>query len=365
MTIISFKSIFYQIFILVFLSSVLTILLNFVFKKLKKLSEITKNNWDDIILESIEKPLLILIWAIVSEVIFANIYQVIYQKNLAIFSDLIAITITFFASWFLIRIVNNFISSKKDALANQLLNKDIEADIIIEKLAKITIFVITTLIIIQILGFNISAILAAGGAGGLVVGFAAKDVFANLFGGLTVHLDKPFNIGDWIRCQEKSIEGIVEYIGWRHTRIRAFNANPIYVPNSIFTSAVVENPSRMTHRRIREFIGIRYCDITKMQIITDSVKNLMKNHSMIDQEKTIIVSFDKFNNSSIDFLVYGFVRTNNWQIFSEAKQEILLSIAKIIEQNQAEIAFPTQTIYLNQEKLENKMLGTVNNVNSA
>src|ERR1019366_4603617 len=97
-----------------------------------------------------------------------------------------------------------------------------------------------------------------------------------------IHLDRPFNVGETIRSPEKQIEGRVEHIGWRQTRIRATNMALIYVPNALFTSIVLENPSRMTHRRIREVIGLRYEDLEKMAAIVQDVFTLLQNHPAID-----------------------------------------------------------------------------------
>ena len=139
---------------------------------------------------------------------------------------------------------------------------DVTTVFALSKLSRLVIFVVTVITVAHTLGFNVGALLALGGVGGIAVGLAAKDLLANFFGGLTIYLDRPFSVGDWIRSPDKSIEGTVEYISWRHTRIRAFNKNPIYVPNAVFTTIVVENPSRMSHRRLKETVGAalrRFC----------------------------------------------------------------------------------------------------------
>ena len=188
--------------------------------------------------------------------------------------------------------------------------------------------------------------MAAGGIGGLAVGFAAKDLLANFFGGLTIYLDRPFSVGDWIRSPDKAIEGTVEYISWRHTRVRAFNKNPIYVPNALFTTIVVENPSRMTHRRIKEIIGIRYEDIGMMDAIVSDVRAMLQNHPEIDTTQTLIVNFNTFNASSLDFFIYTFTRTTNWIHYHKVKQDVLLKVAEIIDRHGAQIAFPTRTVHI-------------------
>lgn len=197
----------------------------------------------------------------------------------------------------------------------------------------------------QTLGFQIGGLLALGGVGGLAVGLAAKDLLANFFGGLTIYLDRPFGVGEWIRSPDKSIEGTVEYISWRHTRIRAFNKNPIYVPNAVFTSIVVENPSRMSHRRIKETIGLRYDDLQKIKPIVDDIRQMLQNHPDIDTKQTLIVNFTVFGASSLDILIYTFTKTTNWVTYHSIKQDLLLRISDIITGHNAQIAFPTQTVH--------------------
>ena len=198
----------------------------------------------------------------------------------------------------------------------------------------------------QTLGLSISGVLTFGGIGGIAVGFAAKDLLANFFGGLVIYLDRPFKVGDWIRSPDRDIEGTVIRIGWRLTEIRTFSQRPLYIPNSMFSTISLENPSRMLNRRIFETIGVRYSDLSKMQAIVADVHALLSKHEDIDQAKTLIVNFDAFNASSVDFFIYTFTKTVNWVEYHGVKQKILLEIADIIAGYGAEIAFPTSTIHL-------------------
>jgi MscS family membrane protein len=128
--------------------------------------------------------------------------------------------------------------------------------------------------------------------------------------------------------------------------VRAFNKNPIYVPNALFTTIVVENPTRMTNRRIKETIGIRYADLDKLPAIVADVKAMLQAHPEIDTDATLIVSFNQFGASSLDFFIYTFTRTVEWVHYHEVKQDVLLKIAAIIRAHGAEIAFPTRTLYI-------------------
>jgi MscS family membrane protein len=180
------------------------------------------------------------------------------------------------------------------------------------------------------------------------VGFAARDLLANFLGGLSIFLDRPFAVGDWIRSPDREIEGTVEDVGWRVTRIRTFDQRPLYVPNSVFSTVALENPSRMRNRRIYETIGIRYTDAALMATIVAEVETMLREHEAIDASRTLIVNFVAFGASSLDFFVYTFTKTTDWVTYHGVKQEILLNILEIIDRHGAEIAFPTRTVLLDQ-----------------
>ena len=169
---------------------------------------------------------------------------------------------------------------------------------------------------------------------------------SNLLSPLMVYLDRPFSVGDWIRSPDREIEGTVERIGWRLTVIRTFDKRPLYVPNSVFANIAVENPSRMTNRRIYETIGIRYADVDKMELITADVESMLRQHPEIDTSHTLMVNFVSFAPSSMDFFVYTFTKTTVWTEFHKIKQDVLLKIEDIISGHGAEIAFPTSTVHV-------------------
>lgn len=214
------------------------------------------------------------------------------------------------------------------------------------KLLRISVVITAVLTAAQSLGFSIAGLLAFGGFGGIAVGFAARDLLANFFGGLMIYLDRPFSVGDWIRSPDQEIEGTVEEIGWRRTCIRTFDQRPLYVPNATFSTISVENPSRMRNRRIHERIGVRYADLAVLPRIVADVRAMLEAHEAIDQGRTLMVNFDGFGASSLDFFVYTFTKTTVWTEYHVIKQDVLLRIAAIIEGHGAEIAFPTRTVHV-------------------
>lgn len=311
--------------------------------RLHKVLQRTSNPWDDAFVVAIRHPLSILIWvvgiAIAAEWVLRNTQQTQIFSFIKPIRDLVVICCI---AWFAHRFTR---LSELNVLARP--NPPDSATVMaVAKLVRVSIIISATLVSLETLGFSISGVLAFGGIGGVAVGFAAKDLLANFFGGLMVHLDRPFSIGDWIRSPDRQIEGTVEEIGWRQTRIRTFDKRPLYVPNSTFTTIAVENPSRMTHRRIRETIGIRYDDANKMSEIVQAVKTMLLTHPEIDTTQTMIVNFDKFAPSSLDFFIYTFTKTTNWIHFHEVKQDVLLKVIEIITQHNAEVAFPTSTLHI-------------------
>jgi len=310
----------------------------------------TSTVWDEALVATASRPLLAAMWVIgagfMARVVQHQFEFEFLEQALAVRDVALIVCVT----WFLVRFVDavgrNVVAARK-ARGEEFDLTTVDA---LGKLARLVVLVLAVLTIAQTLGFKITGLLALGGVGGIAVGFAAKDLLANFFGGLTIYLDRPFSVGEWIRSPDKSIEGTVEYISWRHTRIRAFNKNPIYVPNAVFTSIVVENPSRMSHRRIKETIGVRYDDFSRVAPIVSDIRAMLRSHPGIDTTQTLIVNFNEFGASSLDILVYTFTRTTVWTEYHEVKQDVLLRIGAIIERHGAEIAFPTRTIQLQHEE---------------
>ncbi len=314
------------------------IVLGFVLKQIISHTQKTKNQLDDHLIVAVSAPIKVLIW-------FGWVYFSIiaFKEQISLLEQVVEyidITPIFIVTWGIVRVVSgieNYLTSKDT-------NVDNDSVRLFSRLIKILIIIAIALGIAQYLGFSISSLLTFGGVGGIVMGFAAKDMLSNIFGGLMIQMDKPFSTGDWIRSSK--FEGVVEKIGWRMTRIRTFSKNPVYIPNSIFASIPIETPSRMTNRRIKEVIGIRYDDIAQMPNIIAEVEALLKEHKDIDKSESLRVYFNYFNASSLDFNVYAFTKTTSKDEYQRVKQQILLSIANIITKHKAEIAYPTQTLHI-------------------
>lgn len=221
---------------------------------------------------------------------------------------------------------------------------------ICSRIGTIAIIVISSLMVLDIFGVPLRALLAFGGLGGLAVSWAAKDVIANFFGGLMIYINRPFFIGDWIKSPNKNFEGVVENIGWYMTQIRTFERRPTYIPNALITDAIVENPGRMYNRRIKTSVGLRYCDIDAVEPVAKEIEQMLKDHPDIDQKQILMVHLIDFGPSCLDIQVYTFTKTTNWARYREVQQDVLLKIAKIVSDNGAELAYPTQTLHLQNDQ---------------
>ena len=214
------------------------------------------------------------------------------------------------------------------------------------QVARYAVIIVAVLTTMDSLGFSISGLLAFGGIGGAVVAFAAQKTLSNFFSGMIIFTERPFSIGDWIRCPGTEVEGVVENIGWRTTQLRTFDQRPLYVPNATFSDNIIENPQRMTNRRIYETMGLRYDDIDKMAMILGDIRTMLKSHADIDQSQIQMINFDNYGESSLNFFIYVMTRTTGWQEFHNIKEDVLLQIAAIVARNNAEFAFPTHTLHI-------------------
>ena len=337
-----------QVFVIVFLTLLLNFIARRILGRLQQKAIASKAYWDDAIAKALRKPLAVLV--LVIGLSFA-LDVIRHHSELVLFTavgPLRMVGVILIFAWFLVRLIKEGEEAILAKGREEEETYDRTTMDAIAKLLRMSVTITATLVILQTLGVSISGVLAFGGIGGIAIGFAAKDLLANFFGGLMVYLDRPFAVGDWIRSPDREIEGTVEQIGWRQTRIRTFDMRPLYIPNATFANIAVENPSRMFNRRIYETIGIRYEDANKMGPIVHDVEQMLRSHPEIDTTRTLMVNFNAFAPSSMDFFVYTFTKTTSWTYYHKVKQEILLKILEIIESHGAEAAFPTSTIHVPQ-----------------
>jgi MscS family membrane protein len=340
-----------QIFVLVTVTFIVGAVVRHIVAGLAERAQKTRNRVDDVLFGSLVGPSRVLVWIVglsfAAQIIGLRTEEEDTQNiSLNVVGAIRNVGIISVVTWFVLRFINNYEASYIAAKSSA--GEKIDKTLVnaVRNVLRAAVIVTAGLIALQTMGININGLLAFGGVGGITVGFAAKELIANMFGGLTIYIDKPFGVGDWIRSPDREIEGTVEEIGLRVTVIRTFDKRPLYVPNAVFTTIAVENPSRMSHRRIRETIGVRYDDIARIPKILEDIRKYLNESPEIDQSQTLMVNVDEFGASSVDFFIYTFTRTTVWTEFHTVKEKVMLAISDIIAQHGGEIAFPTTTVHV-------------------
>lgn len=214
----------------------------------------------------------------------------------------------------------------------------------LSKAMKLIIALLAISIILQEWDYDITGIIAGLGLGGLAFALAAQETAANLFGGIVIITDKPFSIGDWILTP--SVEGTVEDINFRSTRIRTFAQAVVTVPNSKLANEPITNWSRMGKRQITFKLSV--ANITsqeKLQKCITDIKKLLVSHPGIHQE-TILVSFDSFGENSLNIFLYFFTKTTIWAEFLQVKEDVNFRILDILDAEGINLAFPRTSLYV-------------------
>ena len=303
--------------------------------------------WQEAFLYAINTPFRIFIWFLASvlilEILSSVVQEEVLYKFIALVEHVGVVVLLFWA-------VLNFVSRIETNLLGESGRKRYKADEtlvkMVIKILRVALIGFALVILLQGVGVPVSGIIAFGGFGGIAVGFAAKDLLANFFGGLVIFFDRPFNLGDRIEIPEQKIQGIVEHIGWRVTRVRLFDTRPAYIPNATFSTTIIENITKRPNRQIKTHIQLRYQDARAIPKILEEFQSLLQAHDGIDQNRMRTVRFDEFGESGLNILIYCFTLTPDWDRYLQIQQEIFLEFVKIVHAHGADFAFPTRSIYM-------------------
>lgn len=255
---------------------------------------------------------------------------------------------------FVMCIAQGFINSVNTPIS--LLNKFYDNEVKLDKIAysfiakfiKVAILIICILIIAEIWGIEVKGLVAGAGIGGAVLALAAKDTAANIVAGISIIFDRSFSIGDWIQCN--NIEGEVEDISLRSTKVRTVDKVLITVPNSMLANTSILNFTRRDMRRVTFNIGLTYgTEQEKMKNVISEIKNML-NESEDVLNDGILVNFDKYNDSSLDISIAYYTNKVKLDEYLKVKNNINFKIMDIIELQDTSIAFPSTTVYINKEE---------------
>jgi len=218
--------------------------------------------------------------------------------------------------------------------------------ILIPFLTKVFRFIIIALaisVIAQEWGYDISGFIAGLGLGGLAVAFAAKDAIANIFGGVIIITEKPFTIGDWIMTP--SVEGTVEDITFRSTKVRTFADSLVTAPNSTLANEPITNWTKMGRRRIVFHLGVTYTTPKeKLETCVRRINEMLTNHPEV-HKRTVFARFDSYGESSLNIFIYFFTVTTVWGEYLRVKEDTNFKIMEILQEEGVQVAFPSRSVY--------------------
>lgn len=216
----------------------------------------------------------------------------------------------------------------------------------VNKILKMIIWVVAVLIVLQNFGYNVSALLAGVGIGGIAIAVALQNVLSDMFAAFSIYFDKPFQVGDFIIIGDDM--GVVKNIGIKSTRIRTLQGQELIIPNKELTETRVHNYKRMEKRRIVFNIGVTYDTSTeKLKNISKIIKDIFNNINLAELDR---VHFYKFSDFSLDFEIVYYMQDSDYNKYMDVQQEINFAIKQEFEKQKIEMAFPTQTVYVNKSK---------------
>lgn len=305
----------------------------------------TETQFDDALVQAVSTPLRVI--PVILGIYFALQYAEISGGAAEVVDRVLQSAITLAVFWTLSRTVNALEFIFVDL-------RDTLSPVIIDWLVKLLQFILIVLgfgAVAQIWGIAIAPLIAGLGVFGIAVGLGAQDLFKNLIAGILIMSEKRFHPGEWIKV-DGVVEGTVEKINFRSTLVRRFDKSPVFVPNSKLSDNPVTNFSRMSHRRIKWVLGVEYrTSVEQLKYIRDEIEAWLWNDDRFAKppETALFVRVDRFNDSSIDFLIYCFTHSTNWGEWLEIKEEFAVACYEIIERAGTGFAFPSRTVYMQQQ----------------
>lgn len=336
----TFQTVGIAILIFIFFLILRKIFSKYIFKYLLKLSTKTSSNWDDKILRAYEVPLSLLF-------IVVGFYLSLTYLNLSLATDIFILK-TFRSLLVILLMWGIYDLAESSSFISEDLKEKLNLDntliVFFSKVFRFLIIALGIVLVANEWGFAIDGFVAGLGLGGLAFALAAQDALANIVAGIVIIMEKPFSIGDWI--DTPSVEGTVEDISFRSTKVRTFAQAMVTVPNSTLAKEAITNWTRMGKRRLTFYLGLTYSTPReKMEICVKKIKTMLEEHPGI-HKKQIMVYFEKFNDSSLDIFVYCFTNTTVWTEFLAVREDVNLKIMAIAEEEDVSFAFPSRSIYM-------------------
>lgn len=316
----------------------------FLIGRIKKWAEKTSTNLDDLLVQLLRGPV-----KVIAFVVLLHIGMRVYSWPQALadfFSKALQIIVAVSITYVLLKAVDVLVSWWRERTAtpqNEQFGKQLLP--LIRKTLKVFVVIVAALVTSQNLGFNVTGLIASLSIGGLAVGLAAQDTLANLFGAVAVLVDKPFNVGD--RIQLDSLDGTVESIGFRSTRVRSLDGYLVTVPNKTMANATIINVAARPSIKTVMNIGVTYSTpAEKVERAMQLVDEIYRPHP---KTVDLIISFNKFESASLNILVVHWWNSTDYKEYLLGFQKLNLELKRRFDAEGIEFAFPTQTLYVKQD----------------
>ena len=302
----------------------------------------TRIEWDDLLLESVQKPLGLVVLISFLLLSYTNLHFGV-SVNLYL-SKILSISLSIAIFWVIYNLIDVFAEYLTHVTGRTDNSLDDQLVPLIRKTLRVFIVVLGIIVILQNNGYNVASLIAGLGIGGLAVALAAKDTLANFFGSITIFVDRPFRMGDWIRTS--AAEGTVEEVGFRSTRIRTFYNSVVSVPNSSLANSEIDNLGMREFRRLKTILNLTYdTSPEQMEAFVEGIKAIVKANSNFRQDYYEI-HFHAFGAHSLDVLVYVFFSVPDWSNELQQRHNFLLEILRLAKALKVVFAFPTQTLHI-------------------
>ena len=327
------------------------ILVNIIEKKIDDFVKKTEAEWDNLLFDAISKPVNAFIMiGVIHVAVFLLVFN-LENFPTAFIGKSYTVLLGIVLIWGVYRLVNvaahyldELVADKDESLKGQFVP-------LIKKALRILVIVVGGLTVLATIGVNITGLAALLSVGALAFSLGAKDSVANLVGTVNILSDRPYKVGDWITVGS-NIDGTVEEIGFRSTKIRMFDKTLMTVPNGTLATETIKNWSRMPKRRIKMTIGLTYDASPKqMREVLKRIETILKEDEGVDQDY-MLVQFTDFGPSSLDVFLYYFSKSTVWKEYLETRERVNLKIMECLEEMGLEFAFPTQTMHLKGDGLE-------------
>lgn len=319
----------------------------FVVSSLRTMTRKTKSELDDMVLHAVEKPLEFG-FVVVGFYLAGQILPMSAAAS-DTFDTFIRSLISLTLFWVLFRSIDplsSFMDRGIAMLGSSSMRDTMKGFFV--KLAKFIVICLGIAAVFQEWGFNVAALLGSLGLMGMAVALGAREFIANLFAGLTIFLDRMFEKGNWIRTPD--VEGTIEDIGFRATKIRQFDKALVTIPNSRLAGEALVNFSRMTNRRIYWTIGVEYrTPRDQLRMIVQDILEYLKSHQDFETDPARANTFvfvDAFDASSINIMLYCFTKTTDWGEWLACKERLAYQVKDIVEGHGAAFAFPSTSLYV-------------------